>query len=67
MLHGGAGSWTHWIRNIEAVAAAGRMACVPDLPGFGDSDVPPGNKDADGVVTESLGQGGNRRVVIKQD
>ena len=50
MLHGGAGSWTHWVRNIAAVVAAGRLACVPDLPGFGDSDLPPGGKDADAVV-----------------
>ena len=50
MLHGGAGSWTHWVRNIAAVVAAGRMACVPDLPGFGDSGLPPGGKDADAVV-----------------
>jgi 2-hydroxy-6-oxonona-2,4-dienedioate hydrolase len=56
LLHGGSGSWAHWLRNIDAVAAAGRMACVPDLPGFGDSAVPPGAKDADGVV-EPLANG----------
>lgn len=50
LLHGGSGSWTHWIRNVEALAAAGRLVLVPDLPGFGDSAAPPGNKDADGVV-----------------
>jgi 2-hydroxy-6-oxonona-2,4-dienedioate hydrolase len=50
LLHGGSGSWTHWIRNVEALAAAGRWVVVPDLPGFGDSAVPPGNKDADGVA-----------------
>lgn len=52
LLHGGSGSWTHWIRNVEALAAAGRKVVVPDLPGFGDSAVPPGNKDADGVALE---------------
>ena len=36
MLHGGSGSWAHWLRNIGTVVAAGRMACVPDLPGFGE-------------------------------
>ncbi|MEJ8838229.1 alpha/beta fold hydrolase [Ramlibacter sp. AN1133] len=50
LLHGGSGSWTHWIRNIEPLAAAGRRVLVPDLPGFGDSARPPGNGDADGVV-----------------
>ena len=50
LLHGGSGSWTHWIRNVAAVAASGRRVLVPDLPGFGDSERPPGNGDADGVV-----------------
>lgn len=50
LLHGGSGSWTHWIRNVEALAAAGRRVVVPDLPGFGDSARPPGGQDADAVV-----------------
>ena len=50
LLHGGSGSWAHWIRNVEALAASGRRVLVPDLPGFGDSERPPGNGDADGVV-----------------
>jgi len=50
LLHGGSGSWAHWIRNIDGLAAAGRRLLVPDLPGFGDSARPPGNGDADGVV-----------------
>lgn len=50
LLHGGSGSWAHWLRNVQPLAAAGRRVIVPDLPGFGDSDVPPGNKDADGVA-----------------
>lgn len=56
LFHGGSGSWTHWIRNVEALAAAGRRVLVPDLPGMGDSDLPPGNKDADGAA-EALAQG----------
>lgn len=57
LLHGGSGSWTHWIRNVEALAAAGRRVVVPDLPGFGDSARPPGGQDADSVapaVAEAL-------------
>jgi len=50
LLHGGSGSWTHWIRNVEALAAAGRRVVVPDLPGFGDSARPPDGQDADAVV-----------------
>jgi pimeloyl-ACP methyl ester carboxylesterase len=56
LLHGGSGSWTHWIRNVEALAAAGRRVVVPDLPGFGDSARPPDGQDAD-VVAPSLAQG----------
>lgn len=59
LLHGGSGSWTHWIRNVEALAAAGRHVVVPDLPGFGDSARPPGGQDVDAVapaVAEGLRQ-----------
>ncbi|MEY3473590.1 MAG: hypothetical protein RL087_48 [Pseudomonadota bacterium] len=47
LLHGGSGSWMHWIRNIEALVAHGRCLYVPDLPGFGDSAPPEGGQDAD--------------------
>jgi len=47
LLHGGSGSWTHWLRNITALADAGHSVLVPDLPGFGDSAVPPDGHDAD--------------------
>jgi pimeloyl-ACP methyl ester carboxylesterase len=56
LLHGGSGSWTHWIRNVQALAAAGRRVLVPDLPGFGDSARPPAGQDADAIV-EPLAQG----------
>ncbi len=49
LLHGGSGSWTHWARNIAALADLPRLVCVPDLPGFGDSDRPPGGHDADAM------------------
>jgi 2-hydroxy-6-oxonona-2,4-dienedioate hydrolase len=39
LLHGGGGSWTHWIRNIPALAERFTV-WVPDLPGYGDSDLP---------------------------
>jgi 2-hydroxy-6-oxonona-2,4-dienedioate hydrolase len=45
LLHGGSGSWTHWVRNIAPVRDAGYRVLVPDLPGFGDSDLPPGCTD----------------------
>lgn len=50
LLHGGSGSWTHWIANVQALAQAGRSVWVPDMPGFGDSDKPAGGEDADALV-----------------
>lgn len=37
LIHGGFGSWTHWIRTIPALSK-NRCVLVPDMPGFGDSD-----------------------------
>ena len=56
LLHGGSGSWTHWVRNIDPLVAAGRQVWVPDLPGFGVSEVPGGGTDADAMVAP-LNQG----------
>ncbi|MDO8278990.1 MAG: alpha/beta fold hydrolase [Burkholderiaceae bacterium] len=49
LLHGGAGSWMHWVRNIEPLART-RTAWVPDMPGFGDSDLPREGLDADSIA-----------------
>lgn len=49
LLHGGSGSWTHWVRNVEHFAQK-RPVWALDIPGFGDSDLPPGVSDADGLV-----------------
>lgn len=54
LLHGGSGSWNHWLRNIDALAATGRRLFVPDLPGFGDSACPASGNDADAVVEPVL-------------
>ena len=56
LLHGGSGSWTHWLRNIDALLAAGRQVYAADLPGFGDSALPPSGSDAD-VLPEPVEQG----------
>jgi pimeloyl-ACP methyl ester carboxylesterase len=40
LLHGGSGSWRHWLRNIPVLAQS-RLVLCPDLPGLGDSDMPP--------------------------
>jgi pimeloyl-ACP methyl ester carboxylesterase len=47
LLHGGSGSWTHWLRCIAPLRDAGWRVLVPDLPGFGDSDLPEGCTDVD--------------------
>lgn len=49
LLHGGGGSWMHWLRNIESFSAD-RSVWVPDLPGFGDSDLPREGIDADAIA-----------------
>jgi 2-hydroxy-6-oxonona-2,4-dienedioate hydrolase len=46
LLHGGHGSWLHWVRNVEALARAGHALWVPDMPGFGESDALPGDARA---------------------
>jgi len=47
LLHGGSGSWTHWLRCIAPLRDAGWRLLVPDLPGFGDSDLPQACTDVD--------------------
>jgi len=49
LIHGGSGSWSHWCRNIEPLVANGRMVCVPDFPGCGDSSMPPNGSDGDAL------------------
>ena len=53
LIHGGAGSWMHWIRNVEALAST-HTVWAPDLPGFGDSDLPGDNLDADTLFPHVL-------------
>lgn len=40
LLHGGTGSWAHWIHNVLPLAR-GRTVWVPDMPGYGESAAPP--------------------------
>ncbi len=37
LFHGGTGSWTHWYRNVAALACKFTVIAV-DLPGYGDSN-----------------------------
>ena len=40
LLHGGHGSWLHWVRNICTLSASHEL-WIPDMPGYGDSDALP--------------------------
>lgn len=40
LLHGGSGSWNHWIRTIPALQQHYEL-WVADIPGLGDSHMPP--------------------------
>lgn len=46
LLHGGHGSWLHWIRNIDALSTD-HTVWLPDMPGFGDSDSLDGHPHAE--------------------
>ena len=48
LLHGGSGSWTHWLRNIDALSRD-HAVWVPDMPGCGESALPAGAYDADTI------------------
>lgn len=37
LLHGGHGSWMHWLRNVHTLSQRFRVI-VPDMPSYGDSD-----------------------------
>lgn len=50
LLHGGHGSWLHWVANIDALAASHRVL-VPDLPGYGESDGLDTDSDFSGLVS----------------
>jgi 2-hydroxy-6-oxonona-2,4-dienedioate hydrolase len=47
LVHGGSGSWNHWVRNIAPLVESGRTVYAPDLPGCGGSARPPFGEDGD--------------------
>jgi len=53
LLHGGTGSWMHWIRNVEPLSRE-RMVIVPDLPGSGESASPQPPYSAQGIAAMLL-------------
>lgn len=62
LAHGGHGAWSHWIRNIDALARE-RTVWALDLPGFGESAMPPG---ADHAAISDVVAGGLRQLVAPE-
>ncbi len=54
LAHGGHGAWSHWIRNIDALAAE-RAVWAVDLPGLGESAMPP--REDHEAISEALAAG----------
>src|ERR1700692_1517351 len=49
LLHGGYGSWTHWVRNVIPLSRRFTViAC--DMPGLGEPAAPPEPWPADGLA-----------------
>jgi pimeloyl-ACP methyl ester carboxylesterase len=55
LVHGGAGSWRHWTRNLAALSR-GHTVIAPDLPGLGQSVRAPDPINAESVAA-LVGQG----------
>ena len=49
LLHGGSGSWNHWVRNVLPLSQT-RAVWALDTPGLGDSALPQGAEDADDLA-----------------
>lgn len=54
LLHGGHGSWLHWIRNLDALSRKHSL-WIADMPGYGDSGVPEGEQTLDLIVDTLAG------------
>lgn len=46
LLHGGAGNWQHWVRNVDALATRFRVIAI-DQPCYGDSSAVPWETQTD--------------------
>ena len=65
LLHGGFGSWMHWLRNIEPLSAQFRVV-TGDLPGLGESDVPPDADAPSPSVIAAIVAAGLREILADQ-
>ncbi len=63
LLHGGYGSWRHWVRTIPAFAID-RGVIAPDLPGLGES-ASPGEDASPGAIAAIVRDG--LRIVLPDE
>lgn len=64
LLHGGHGAWNHWLRTIPALSRRFTL-WVPDLPGMGDSAMPPAPLTIEHIA-QILADGLERLVPARQ-
>ena len=68
LMHGGAGSWEHWVRNVDALAKAFQVIAI-DQPSYGDStrvEWEISNQDYLTVVADAVAEicGNARRIHV---
>ncbi|MCW8086476.1 alpha/beta fold hydrolase [Sabulicella glaciei] len=56
LLHGGSGSWMHWLRNIGPLSRHYRVL-APDTPGLGESAMPPAPEPSPENAAQPLREG----------
>ncbi len=61
LLHGGNGSWRHWVRNVETYARHYRVVAA-DLPGLGESAALPGDPPTQADIAATVGAGLDRVI-----
>ena len=59
LAHGGHGAWSHWIRNIDALACE-RTVWAVDLPGLGESALPP--REDHEAISDAIATGLRRLI-----
>ncbi len=64
MLHGGMGSWTHWIRNIDVLAERFEVRAI-DAPGYGESEIIPYGLSPDEYL--DVYEASLRRVIASEE
>jgi pimeloyl-ACP methyl ester carboxylesterase len=61
LAHGGHGAWSHWIRNIDALARE-RTVWALDLPGLGESALPP--REDHEAISETIATGLRQLIAL---